>query len=291
MRKYQYFLSLVLIVFGLFACEKINYFEDREAISPSTRILLHKGKGVHPDFQPNSLEGVKYGLAHFDGIEVDISVSKEGTVWLSHNNHMKDKNGNEIELFSKTSDKTIMSIRNEETGYHYDKLEAILKYMSENRSDKFISIDTKRPQLLFTRNEYKAIADAIKRFTKKFDNLKGCILIESDCCYFLDLLKDTDGIETYYSAFGDFDLGVAKAYQNEYSGIVFHYGRKDELSSEMIELVHKKGLKTKITEQLFVPQYPVLQIEKTYVGGRKISISAVKELRYKGSPSFPCNRL
>ena len=246
MKHHKHFIILILIIIVSWACEKINYFVDREDISTSTKILLHKGKGFHPDFHENTLEGAKYGLAHFDGIEVDIVISKDGTVWLSHNIRVKDENGNEKELFSKTSDKTIMSIRNEETGFHYNKLEDIFKYMSENTPDKYISIDTKRPQLLFTRNEYKAITDAIKGYIRKYDNLKGRVLVEADCCYFLNWLKDVDGIETYYFSIGDFDKGVAKAYQNGYSGITFQYGRKDDSSPELIELTHKKGLKMQI---------------------------------------------
>lgn len=246
MKLCRYYIIFVLIIIVSSACEKINYFDDREDISCSTRILLHKGKGFHPDFFENTLEGAKYGLAHFDGIEVDIAVSKEGTIWLSHNNRVKDEYGNEKDYFFETSDKTITSIQNENTGFHYSRLEDILLYMSENTPGKYISIDTKRPHLLFTRDEYRAISDAIKGFVEKYDNLKGYILVEADCCYFLNWLTGADGIETYYSTLGDFDKGMSMAYQNGYSGIVFQYGREDDLSPEVIDLTHKKGLRMQI---------------------------------------------
>ena len=61
---------------------------------------MHRGNGFNTDFVQNTLPAAEYGLSVLDGIELDIQLSKDGTLWLDHDNEVHDCDGNTCWLFS-----------------------------------------------------------------------------------------------------------------------------------------------------------------------------------------------
>src|SRR5687767_4514190 len=75
---------LFLFVILTSACRKINYFPDREINIEAPKLVAHRG-GRNADFRENTMTGIKAALRHMDGIEVDVQISKDESIWLSHN--------------------------------------------------------------------------------------------------------------------------------------------------------------------------------------------------------------
>ena len=73
------------------------------------------------------------------------------------------------------------------------------------------------------------------------------VMVESETATFLSYLKkNSNGIESYLATFGDFERGMGIALQKGYSGISFKYKFNEEISSDHISLLRKKGLKIQL---------------------------------------------
>src|SRR4051812_29867589 len=98
-----------IITFALFivlcGCEKIIFSIDNPISGLDVPIvLMHRGSGDHPDITGNTYEAAAYGLSVLDGIELDIQLSRDGTLWLDHDNEVHDCNGNVIGCFQDMTD-------------------------------------------------------------------------------------------------------------------------------------------------------------------------------------------
>ena len=60
---------------------------------------MHRGNGFNTDFIPNTLPAAEYGLSVMDGIELDIQISEDGTLWLDHDNEVHDCDGTMLDVF------------------------------------------------------------------------------------------------------------------------------------------------------------------------------------------------
>lgn len=231
-----------LLVFTILSCDKVSYFEERYPYIETPRALAHAACG-DASYPNQTIEAINYGCSVLDGIEVDIQLSKDNTLWLSHDSEVIDENGIELGSFDNTTDEEIEDIVNSDSNYYYTRLDSALKFLSTNWPGKFVSLDIKRPEKLFTNNSYDLIADEIIRMVETY-KLEGKVLIESSSNYLLDKLSSTDfQIETYFFCMGDFDKGVAEAHLNGYTGISFKINSYDELSAELVDLLHASGLK------------------------------------------------
>ena len=72
---------------------------------------MHRGNGFNTDFVENTLPAAEYGLSVLDGIEQDIQISKDGTLWLDHDNEVYDCEGNNIGCFQTLTDDEIRWLR------------------------------------------------------------------------------------------------------------------------------------------------------------------------------------
>ena len=82
-----------ILIFITQGCEKIIYQVDNPIAGIPTRVLMARGKGNNTDLVENTFEAAQYGLSKLDGIELDIQMSKDGTLWLDHDNEVHDCNG------------------------------------------------------------------------------------------------------------------------------------------------------------------------------------------------------
>lgn len=245
--------KLLLLVFllGVISCEKIHYYPDRENTgSLQTRILAHKAGG-ECGFTPNTLDAVRYGLKHEDGIEVDVQISANNTVWLRHDYKLPSCGSYFSTCFRETTDEQVAEI-DSCLGKQDDftTLEEVFKLMADSFPNSYISIDAKAWLPCDAKNgdmigELNVVAEKIIKLKNKYKLTH--VMVESETATFLAYVKKhSSGIECYLTTFGDFDRGMLIALDKGFQGLSFQYKFRDEITRDHIRLLHKKGLKIQL---------------------------------------------
>ncbi len=242
-----------LIFFNLLSCEKIKYYPDKAYLEVETKILAHKtGGGETTPFQENSLEAAGNSFSVLDGIECDIQISKDRTLWLSHNPDLSDCGGTAYRCFAETTDNQIVKLDScNGNSHNFTRLEDIFAFMSANYPEKYISLDVKAwipcgTTSIDVPGVMNVIADEVYRLTVKY-NLQNHVMAESETASFLNYLKKhSSGIECYLTSLGDFERAMQLTLESGYSGISFKYKFKEELNTEHIKLLRRKGLKIQL---------------------------------------------
>ena len=223
----------------IYSCNRIDYLTPNEISIEKTVVLAHRASGDTPGYQRNSLKAAIYGFTTLDGIEVDVAISKDHGLWLTHDSKVKSID----KYFINVPDEDIANIKDDHGNPYYDKLEDVLAYMETTKDDNFISLDVKYPFEIITNKTHKVVAKKISDMVNQY-HLQGHVYIESNSIGFLKKIKNENNqLDTYYMCFGNYEKGVNTASQNKFTGISFAYGRDDELISESVELAHQLGVK------------------------------------------------
>lgn len=248
------YLKVFLSFFILFSsCNKINYYPDKEYKDVQTLVLAHKaGGGDNPLFQENSLEGAINSFSIVDGIEVDLQISKDRTVWLAHDADLPNCGGTSYDCFPEVYDSQIFDLDSCNSDLlNYSRLEDVFSYMSANYCNSYISLDVKAwAPCAVTSSDVlgvmNVIADEIISLTEKY-NLRNHVMVESETATFLNYVKmNSSGIDCYLTAFGDFERAMLLTLEAGLTGISFKYKFNEEISSDHIKLIRKKGLKIQL---------------------------------------------
>ncbi|MFT4733993.1 MAG: glycerophosphoryl diester phosphodiesterase [Algoriphagus sp.] len=230
------------VAYVVSSCTKIEHLDPRESSlgEQVTKVLAHRGAGLNsPVFRENTLEGIKYGLQKLEGVEVDIAISEDGGLWLSHDSEILTLN----KAFIKARSHEIEEIKDEDGLPYYDSLEDVLAYMAKNEPTKYISLDVKYPSKILSFDTYKSVAKTLAELTEIY-NFENRISVQSGFLYFLNKVgEESSEIETYYMSYGNFDKGVIKAYDNHLTGLSFDHKRVDELTEEGVDHAHSLGIK------------------------------------------------
>lgn len=243
-------LFILLTVFILISCDRVEYFPDNPIIVNKTIVLAHKGGGSFDE--GNTFEACKLGLDKLDGIECDIQRSSDNVLWLSHSYKVSSCDNFEGSCFASLNSSTIIQIDSclgKEK--NYTQLEKIFQLMSIYYPNKYISLDVKAwsPCSISGINITKAmneLAQEIINLTKRY-RLDNRVMVESETGDFLHYIKThSENIETYLTTLGDLELGISRALDSGFSGISFDYTHKNSVSKELIELMHRKGLKIQL---------------------------------------------
>lgn len=138
-------LSLIVVFYGCLS-DKASETEDLFPGIDEVLILGHKGSGTKGSygnfaFVDNSINAVKNGLTHLHGVEIDLQMSKDSTVWLFHDHQILNCEGEAIN-FSHLSDQLIDEINNNCYNNQLIRLEQLLNQLKEF-SNKYISLDLK----------------------------------------------------------------------------------------------------------------------------------------------------
>ncbi len=251
MRCSFFILCLVLIVLSTNSCKKIKYYPDKAYGDVETKVLAHRGGG-NSAYQENTLEAADYGMASLDGIEVDIQISKDRTIWMAHNAGLPDCEGVSYDCFPETYDSQIIELDScLGNSFVFSRLEEVFDLMVTTYPDKFISLDVKAWEpcaatSLSIMGVMNAMADEIIQLTEKY-KLHDRVMVESETATFLNYMKKkSDGIETYLTTLGDFERGMQLALKSGYSGLSFKYKFDEEITEDHIYLIRKKGLKIQL---------------------------------------------
>jgi glycerophosphoryl diester phosphodiesterase len=243
------------ILFSLMqaSCSKIKYYPDKDFPLVTTRILAHRAVGQGPSlFNPYSSEAAEHSFSILDGVEVDLQISKDRTIWLSHGAELPDCGGKIYNCFPEATDVMIQELDScNGNSNNFTRLEDIFELMALDYPGKFISLDVKawEPCALASTDVLgvmNVIGDEIIRLTKKY-NLQNQVLVESETAYFLNYVRrKSTGIECYLQSWGDFERAMLLSLESGYSGISFKYKYREDITADNIELARRKGLKVQL---------------------------------------------
>ena len=238
---------LLVVIMSCMSCDRVDYFPDNPIQFKKTIFFAHHGGGDYG--AANTLKSCKYGLDNLNGIECDIQISSEGTLWLSHSSQTESCSTFTETNFASQTDAQIEAVNaclgseNE-----YCRLDSVFNYMSKKNSGELISLDVKawEPDKLENADiidEMNRLAQSIINLVSKY-GLSHQVMVESETGDFLYYIKThSDNIETYLSTDGDFELGTSRALKAGFTGISFKYKFDEEITLEQIQLIHRKGLK------------------------------------------------
>lgn len=238
---------LYIFVILLFGCKKINYYPDKLIEIEATKLIAHRGGG-NSFFRDNTLEGIKAALRYKDGIEIDVQISKNETVWLSHSDLVMDCNKT-LNCFAETTDKEIRAIKlcnNEDISY--TELDSVFKFISDSFPDKIICIDLKAwtpcgVTSVGVDGVMKREAEVVINLAMKYKLINN-VHIETETASVLEHIKSQNkDIGTFLTSFGDLERAMLISLKQNYTGISYKNNSGEILTKEKINLMHKKGLK------------------------------------------------
>jgi glycerophosphoryl diester phosphodiesterase len=232
---------LAFIVLNSGGCEKIEYAIDNPITGLPTRVLMHRGNGYNTDYIPNTLPAAEFGLSVLDGIELDIQLSEDGTLWLDHDNEVHDCDGNVVGCFQNMTDAEITSYTECNGIIKYYTLESIFELMASEYPDAFISLDIKGQycKISSTQELMHQMAESVLALVGKY-NMQGKVLVESSSLEFLTELDNQSYVGQCVISLGDVDEGLANAAATKARGISLEFGM-EEINADVVTLIHNKG--------------------------------------------------
>jgi len=239
--------AIIILLLLLNSCKKINYYEDKGVALFAPQKIVHRG-GESQFHLENTLEGVKRSLREFDGVEVDVQISKSESIWLSHSSDVYQCSA-KLKCFPETLDSEIKAILNcNGTEFSYTNLEDVFKFMKDSFPLKPICIDMKgwvpcSVNSVDIEGMLRREGELIIILAQKY-GLAQNLLFETETTSVLDYLHSKkSGAGIYLTSYGDFERAVLIALKQNYSGISFKTNIGEKLSKDKIDLLHRKGLK------------------------------------------------
>jgi len=174
-----FFIVLMAIVVLFNRCQK-----DTVTAPPTVtniQFLGHKGSGAslfNPSIIENTLPAVKKGLATLTGVEVDLQMSLDGTIWLFHDLNLartscKTMAGKTI-ILSNDADISKINICSTEAQDRIYTLSELISYWNQTATTSYLSMHIKLDFPLDTIN--KAVIGGEAIYLAKFaDNLAKII--------------------------------------------------------------------------------------------------------------------
>jgi len=234
-------LFILLLLNG--GCDKIDYVPDNPFSGIPTKVLMHRGNGWNTEFVENTLPGAMYGFSVLDGVELDVQLSKDGTLWLDHNNDVTDCAGNVIGCFNTMTDEEINQHNSCDNVIRYYTVESVFAEMAEQYPASYISLDIKGQycEIELTIDDMKRMADAVFELTRKY-KLEGHVIAESDSPSFLTEISDLNApVCQALVTLEDLDQGLSDAYKLKARAISFKFAAEEQLTEGSVSLVHQKG--------------------------------------------------
>ncbi len=239
--------NYLIFIFILFSCTKINYYPDNEIKIENPQKIVHRG-GRSIVFEENTLEGIKYSLRNYDGVEVDVQISKDESIWLSHSSTVFEC-GTEIGCFPEMRNDIISKIKKcNSSQVAYTNLEDVFKFMKDSFPNKKIAIDLKgwfpcHVNSIDIEGMLRKEGEVIANLALKY-GLSQNVLIETETSTILDFIKSKKtNVKLYLTSYGDLERAILLCLKQDYDGISFKVNLEEEVTKEKLELIHNKGLK------------------------------------------------
>lgn len=235
----------IAFVIALFVgCEKVTYFPDKELVSISAKIA-HKG-GFSALFRENSLLACIAALDSNDGVEVDLQISKDRTLWLSHNSRLNTCDKTEL-CFPETSDETIQGFDScQGRKVSFTSLESLLSYMATFHPKKHVLLDLKGwipcgISGLDIEGLMRLEVEEIIRLGDKYGITESLHLETDVLSVLLWAKKKSSKVNTYLNVYGNAERGMLFSMNYGLTGMAFKLHAGGTISEDIIDLMHKKG--------------------------------------------------
>jgi len=244
----KYFTAIYsTMLLALTGCEKINYYPDDPVTFEQSIVLSHHGE-KDSEHGENTYEACIKALEDYDGLEVDVQMSKDNTIWLSHSSEVQYCDGSTT-CFVETSDAAIEDVSTcNGADISYTKLEDVLKYMDENNIRKPLSIDMKgwfpcNASSLNIESEERFEAEQVISLAEEY-HMADYLLFENELTSVLNWAKGKNNhVQTFLYSYGNFEQDMLIALDNGIDGLSYKSNFGDTLNADRMYLLHKKGLK------------------------------------------------
>lgn len=207
-------------------------------------VLMHRGGGLwNPSLRQNTMPAILYGASLYDGAEMDLQLSRDGTIWIAHDNEVTDCAEAPFgggKCFQELSDGDLEGVSYCDTAtgspcaegstatcvQHYVKLAAILERFATDPAllEKFLALDVK-DQLCGSTGlpESRDMADALHGLVTAYP-MGWRLFVESDQRTFMDAFH-SNGTPAYLfvEGYGSADPIIADAAQAHATGISYRY--------------------------------------------------------------------
>lgn len=271
--------------------------EETESNFYQPKILAHRGCAVPiiPSEKQlndeNSIEAVKSGFHYFDGVEIDIQLSTDGTIWLFHDATLQISDSTSL-CIPKSTDQEIKEAVVHSSDFHrLTTLNEVFKFHNDNGLKKHISLDVKGYfDTLCYKNRYantdyfNRMAIAITSLSKEYE-MERYVMVESDFEAVLEAIKNhSNEIETYFLSYRDWTRNINIIKEKGYVGISSNFQDK-ELNSEAVALARKSGIKV----QLWTPNdslniRSVINLKPDFIQTDKIFAPKLLPLKHSTLP-------
>lgn len=275
-----YLLALVVIFTG---CQKNDVFNSGATLmaekgskgkfnvvrDPNLKFLGHRGAGsnnYNDVNMENSIPSIKQALAVMDGVEVDVQMSLDGTLWLFHDSDVN------YTLCTPGAPRSIITMHDDEiaklklcsrtkNGRVYKYSELINLFNSpEYPKGFYISMDIKTEHPAATLKAVGGEEVYLRKFAQQLakelsvlTHSASLIMMEQDHPAFISELKKYNVgklVKYYMDGYRSFDIMVADALKLGYDGVSVIFTDK-AVSAKKIAAAQAKGLKI----QLWTPYY------------------------------------
>lgn len=233
----KYFLRIPLFLFVLFLlcfCKKENTQSQKEPL-----VIGHRatGHGVQGGFIENTLPAVKEALKYADGVEQDIQMSSDGTIWIYHDalfDHLCAGNEGTDSLWKcipTTPDSVISDIKlcREGVQSRIFKLEELFE-LYRDYPNKYLSLDVKGYfdeaciSTLNVSNTYlEGLANGLYALMDEYD-MHDRVFVETNYTRLFEVLKEKDPkIICTLLGYEDLNEKLNRSIENQWDGISFNF--------------------------------------------------------------------
>lgn len=284
----------VLLALSLFSC---NTAHDKDTHPSQTLVFGHRGTGtgVQGGFIENTLPGVKEALKYADGVEQDIQMSTDKTLWIYHDATFTHLCAGSYNLDSigrcipASPDSVIGAIRLCRDGvegriYKLEELFALYK----SYPDKYISLDVKGyfgegcvPGHNVSAAYLEDLGNAMYKLIVKY-KLRDQVFVETGYTHLFEVLEALDSrIRCTLLGYSDINEKLARSIENKWEGISFNLSdssatvancRKVTAAGQVLQLwtiYNREGYREALRMHPTVVQVSSLDLLKTIHQNRK----------------------
>ncbi len=257
------FLSLILI-----GCKKDPIVDDPTPTpNPYTQtdiqFLGHKGSGnnnYNDVFFEQTMPSIQNALLTLDGVEVDIQMSTDGTIWLYHNSDLANYcDTNDTRSLITQPDSVLEKLilcHNTKTARLY-KLQELIDYWNSTSKGFYISLEVKTAFSSVTFDSVGGKAAYMDKLATALTqvlatrNHNGQLLVEVNYAPFVTKVKQTmSGLLFCLLSEDDILPKITKALQYGYEGISCNYN-DESVTVEGVKMAQDSGL----IVQVWTPYY------------------------------------
>lgn len=244
----------ILLAIIIFSCHHKNENTPYDYSNHTTKILGHRGygiKGYNDTLMDNTLEAIIKAIKIADGVEIDIQMSKNETIWLYHDTRIPDRDSNIKYIPRLTNDEVQSILSLNHPNAQFNNLQEFFSYFDNHKITKTISLDIKSfygENCFKNTNELNSymliIGERVIKLAKTY-SLEDQILVETDSKYLLDFINTNSSIKTFLLGYSDFKKQLETARKNNYSG-VSHFFNDPEINAKSIENAQKSGIQIQL---------------------------------------------